>query len=295
MERKSLALLILLTSSLYWFLSAPLLVCVSFDVERDPPAINRGQVGFKGVEAIPGLLEVLDSHGVEATFFVTGRVAQLYPGTLRAITERGHEVAVHGGYYHDEPLWEPPVQGQATLINATTASIEAVTGIKPKGYRAPGHRITPATMAALESLGFVYDSSVVPSLAGSFLYGHPFYSPEGPYYPDHQDIFSPGEMTVLEIPITPVFLNGNLDSLLAYQGEALTGFELFAKAVECRMKRRPLVIYLHPGHMVDLPNEPSNYRTGNHILHGLDRMLVLLDIMGAEYAPLEEVAGGKKF
>jgi len=291
MERKSLALLILLTSSLYWFLSAPLLVCVSFDVERDPPAANLGQVGFGGVEAVPDILEVLDAHGAEATFFVTGRVARLYPGTLRAVREHGHELAVHGGYYHDEAIWELPAREQASLINATAASIETAAGTRPVGYRAPGHRLSPETLTALEDLGFAYDSSMVPSLVGRVLYGHALHTPRGPYHPDRRDIFSPGGMALVEIPVTPVFLNGNLDSLLAYQGEALTGFELFAKAVECRMKRRPLVIYLHPGHMVDLPDEPLDYRTGAHILQGLDRMLALLDLMGAEYVRMDEAAG----
>jgi len=290
MERKALALLILLMSSLYWFLSTPLVVSISFDVERDLPAVNRGEVGFKGVEAVPQILDILDRHGARATFFVTGRVADLYPGTLRTIAERGHEVGVHGGYHHDDALSDLPLMEQIDLINGTLVSIQSATGLRPAGYRAPGHRLSQETMAALETLGFTYDSSVVPGLSGIFLYDHPFYSPRGPYHPDARDIFSPGEMVLLEVPITPVFLNGNLDSLLAYQGEALTGFELFVKAVDTRMKGRPLVIYLHPGHMVDLPNEPQNYRTGGHIMAGFDRMLGLLDLMGAEYVRMEELA-----
>lgn len=41
------------------------------------------------------LLDVLDTYGVKATFFVTGESVQNYPASARAIVERGHQIGCH--------------------------------------------------------------------------------------------------------------------------------------------------------------------------------------------------------
>jgi len=41
------------------------------------------------------LLDVLDTYGVKATFFVTGESVQKYPASARAIVERGHQIGCH--------------------------------------------------------------------------------------------------------------------------------------------------------------------------------------------------------
>src|SRR5688572_31211033 len=45
------------------------------------------------------LLDVLDRHGVLGTFFVLGWVADRFPGLVRQIVDRGHEVGSHS-YWH---------------------------------------------------------------------------------------------------------------------------------------------------------------------------------------------------
>ena len=41
------------------------------------------------------LLDVLDTYGVKATFFVTGESAQSYPASAKAIVDRGHQIGCH--------------------------------------------------------------------------------------------------------------------------------------------------------------------------------------------------------
>ncbi len=41
------------------------------------------------------LLDVLDTYGVKATFFVTGEAVEKYPASARAIVERGHQIGCH--------------------------------------------------------------------------------------------------------------------------------------------------------------------------------------------------------
>ena len=42
------------------------------------------------------MLNLLDRHGVKATFFVLGWVGQRYPKLVREIQNAGHEIASHG-------------------------------------------------------------------------------------------------------------------------------------------------------------------------------------------------------
>lgn len=272
-----------------FILNSPLYVCVSFDVERDPPAINYGLTSFEGIEKVPDILEVMDRHNARGTFFVTGRVVERFPETVKHIEQRGHEVGVHGGFYHDEEVAGLPAEEQKAKISRTKMRIENVTGKRATGYRAPGHRIDKHTILALEELGFAYDSSVVPGIGGRILYKHGIFSPDTPYHPRTDDPLLPGSADILEIPLTPVFIDGNLDSLLAYQGVTVTKIELFLTAVKYKIKRRPVVLYLHPGLMTDLPNEPLNYRSGEHLIGEFDDALTFLDMLGARYVPLEEV------
>jgi hypothetical protein len=134
----------------------------------------------------------------------------------------------------------------------------------------------------LEDLNITYDSSVVPSLGGWYLYGHPLYAPSHPYFHRGAD--------VLEIPITPVLFDGNLDSLLAYQGTFITKTELFWAAFKAKVTGVPLVLYLHPGLMTDLENSPKDYRASAARLGDFEGILDFLGLFKPRYVTLEEIA-----
>src|SRR5690606_14905316 len=58
------------------------------------------------------LLELLDEHGLQATFFVLGWVAERYPGLVRELAAAGHEIASHG--YSEEHTSE--LQSRENLV-----------------------------------------------------------------------------------------------------------------------------------------------------------------------------------
>ena len=63
-----------------------------------PKTLSLGQYGMtRGVDRI---LEVLEERGIRATFFTPGWVAEQYPDKLKAIVEKGHEIAALG-YHHE--------------------------------------------------------------------------------------------------------------------------------------------------------------------------------------------------
>jgi polysaccharide deacetylase family protein (PEP-CTERM system associated) len=98
--------------------------------------------------------------GASATFFVLGATAIHYPHAIRAIADRGHEVACHG-FWHDRVFAQTEADFRED-VEACAVLLEELTGRRPRGYRAPAFSITSSTAWAYEvlaDLGFEYDSS----------------------------------------------------------------------------------------------------------------------------------------
>jgi polysaccharide deacetylase family protein (PEP-CTERM system associated) len=109
------------------------------------------------------ILEMLNQHGVRATFFTLGWIAERYPGVVRRIVAEGHELASHG-YGHERASH----QSEETFysdINLAKLILEDVSGENIKGYRAPSFSIGRENLWAfdcLERAGYRYSSSIYP-------------------------------------------------------------------------------------------------------------------------------------
>jgi polysaccharide deacetylase family protein (PEP-CTERM system associated) len=109
------------------------------------------------------ILEVLDRHGVHATFFVLGWIAERHPELVRAIHACGHEIGSHG-YWHRLIYRQSPAEFRADLCRARDV-LQDVIGRPVTAHRAASFSITRQSLWALEILveeGFQVDSSVVP-------------------------------------------------------------------------------------------------------------------------------------
>jgi len=106
------------------------------------------------------VLDLLESHGIRATFFVLGWVAERDPALVREIVARRHEVACHGdGHVLPMQLTEPEFRDDVTRSRQT---LEDLTGTPVVGYRAPSFSISERHLAILAEYGFRYDSSFHP-------------------------------------------------------------------------------------------------------------------------------------
>lgn len=84
----------------------------------------------------PRVLELLDEHGAKATFFCVGEKVRRYPEIARDILKRGHAVENHTQrHVHNFSLLGP--RGLLDEIGRAQESIEAVTGLVPRFFRAP--------------------------------------------------------------------------------------------------------------------------------------------------------------
>lgn len=82
---------------------------------------------------------------------------------LRRAVLDGHEIGNHSL----DHLYDLTRRGQAEQMHQVVEAnnrIHASLGVRPRGFRAPGYTMSDTLMAVLRAAGFVYDSSVFPSL-----------------------------------------------------------------------------------------------------------------------------------
>lgn len=99
------------------------------------------------------LLEVLEKHRVEATFFMLGRYVREHPEIARAVTQAGHAVGNHA-FTHPNLIFA----GTARLrqeLEETTKTIEEATGERPSLFRPPFGGRRPGTFAVARELKMV--------------------------------------------------------------------------------------------------------------------------------------------
>jgi hypothetical protein len=121
---------------------------------KRPVVLSQGSYGPR--VGLPAILEVLARHGVAATFFFPGRVAEAHPGAVESVLTAGHEVA-HHGYTHRGPGSLSREQ-QAEEFERGNAALQ-VFGVTPAGYRAPSWDFGPDTLMLVEQFGFRYSSN----------------------------------------------------------------------------------------------------------------------------------------
>lgn len=106
-------------------------------VYRGPSAAPRYALTFDDgpSESTPRLLDLLDSHGVKATFFLLGKNVRRLPHVARAIVARGHEVGNHG--YGHPYYFTYRARDVYNDIVACQYVLEDTLGFSPWLYRPP--------------------------------------------------------------------------------------------------------------------------------------------------------------
>lgn len=160
----------LLSAKDIWPEGARCCVCLTFDLDAEwvfmgndlevagmPRRLSQGEyVWMAGV--IPRILDLLDAHGVRATFFVVGMNAVNHPDAVGEIYSRGHELAVHG--WKHEKVSDLPKEEERERIMRTKDAVEGASGFRPVGNRTAGGELSPNTLDILAEEGFLYDSSL---------------------------------------------------------------------------------------------------------------------------------------
>ncbi len=187
------------------------------------------------------LLDLFDESRIRATFFVLGWVAERHTAMVRAISDRGHEVASHG-YSHRLVYTQTEEEFKAETVRAKSL-LENITGSRVRGYRAASFSIGRRNLWALDVLadaGFDYDSSLFPIV-------HDRYGIPGA--PRHIHVVkTPTGRRLIEIPPSTLRVGG---LVLPFGGGGY--LRLFPQSVTQWAIRRvnrkdglPAIVYVHP-------------------------------------------------
>jgi polysaccharide deacetylase family protein (PEP-CTERM system associated) len=219
------------------------------------------------------LLDRLDDHGARGTFFTLGVVGRHHPRLIRAIAERGHEIASHG--WDHTPVFRLGADGFRADVRRAKHTLESLTGRAVHGYRAPNYSIrsdTPWAFSILAEEGHVYDSSTHPIAHDR--YG----SPDAPRFL-HRIAAGRGQMW--EVPVgTARAFGTNLPVGGGFFRLFPTALLRGAIASVNRCDGQPLVLYVHPWEF-----DPDQPRPPMPLLHRF-RHYVGLSSAGAKLGAL---------
>ena len=182
--------------------------------------------------ALPRAARRFAARGLPVTWFVVGRDADAElavadrsaradnAARLRALADRGDELGNHS-YSHPYELARLGEAEISAEIGACDRVLRAITGVPPRGFRAPGYDVSPAMLDALARRGYRYDSSVFPApgyyvakaavMTALALAGRPsgavmtnpraLAAPTDPYRPAMTRPWRRGQAPVVELPI----------------------------------------------------------------------------------------------
>lgn len=131
-----------------------------------PP--SRAQQGLVLERCLPRFLELFETLGVRATFFVIGRDLQRDleadgrgADLLRQAVAAGHELGNHS-HAHAYDLVRWPADAILSDLRACDRRLREL-GAVVHGFRAPGYTHDANLLHQVEAVGYRYDSSALPS------------------------------------------------------------------------------------------------------------------------------------
>ena len=185
------------------------------------------------------LLDLFAKRDARATFFFLGWVAERLPDLVREVQAAGHEIGSHG--FDHRLLHDLGREGFRDDVARTATTLSAITGERPRAFRACTWSITRRTPWAIDELlaaGYTVDSSIQPVR-------HPDYGvPGAPTLPYR---LAGAEGALLELPPLTLEIFGR--RLPVGGGGYLRLFPLALLRAGLRQKERlgaPGCIYLHP-------------------------------------------------
>jgi len=144
-------------------------VLLSFDVDNETVMglrtgeisigpLSQGQYGHR--VALPRVVKLMDDNDIPATFFFPAWSLKIAPQQAELINASGqHEIAVHGWIHERNTALD--AETEERLLRQATDEIEAITGRRPVGYRAPSWNFSPNTLSIVRRMGFLYESSLM--------------------------------------------------------------------------------------------------------------------------------------
>ena len=116
---------------------------------------------------VPHVLNVLDELNLKITFFIVGKDTESEDNRkyLRMIADRGHDIGNHS-YHHESWLQTYSYEKIEKEIREAEEAILNATGHRPTGFRGPGFSWSKDLLKVLQSRGYKFDASTLPTYLG---------------------------------------------------------------------------------------------------------------------------------
>ncbi|MFR9541628.1 MAG: polysaccharide deacetylase family protein [Rikenellaceae bacterium] len=125
-------------------------LCRVDDIERDEIAVTFDD--GVDMQITPKVLDMLDSYGAKATFFIIGEKAEKHPTLVQEIARRGHSIGNHS-YYHRASF---PMQRSENIYSEIVKCNEVlgqILGKQPTLFRPPFGVTNPMVASAVRQSG----------------------------------------------------------------------------------------------------------------------------------------------
>jgi peptidoglycan/xylan/chitin deacetylase (PgdA/CDA1 family) len=223
-----------------WPGGARVAVALSFDSDHEsgelreggssPGRLSQGQYGNR--VGVPRILDLLERHGVPASFYVPAVIALLYPEEQRRVVAAGHEIAIHGWIHERNSILD--YKDERELMFRSADTLARITGKPPVGMRTPSWDFSQHTLRIVRELGLLYDSSLM--------------ADDEPY-----ELLEDGEATgIVELPVEwirddAVYFNMNRFSALRPYTPPSAVLEIFQSEFDETVKEKGLfLLTMHP-------------------------------------------------
>jgi len=219
------------------------------------PVYTEGALNF---------LKIFHEYSIKATFFIIGSDAAhpTHREIIQMIAADGHEIANHT-MTHPNNFNQLPDDIIYDEIKRCDEVLKNISPERIKGFRAPTFSVSEKILNLLNALGYLYDSSVVPSsiLPFNLMLAHSVLSrrlkitaggglrfglaPLGVYKPDSDRMHKKGEgVSLYEVPISVVpFLRLPMHSSYVF----MSGAWLFDLGFKIYKSKQPYFNYLFHG------------------------------------------------
>lgn len=227
-------------------------IIITIDLEKDISKYIKNS--YKGIEeGLPHLFDILSEFKIISDFFTTADICEKYPEIINQIISDGHNIGCHSYDHSIEFYGSRSFREQYDDLCKATNSIERITGLKPRIFRAPNFSINGNTIKVLEKLNYKIDSSILPGRVVKKWRIFKIYDYRNtqavPYHPSYDDVRKSGASSIIEVPLTEnPFLKGNPVGVgyLNYYG--------YKKTIEIlnNIENDYVMFLIHPWELVDL-------------------------------------------
>ena len=124
-----------------------------YSVENGKKTIALTFDAAYGADKTSAIMDVLESEGVDATFFLVGFWVKNFPDKAKEIADRGFEIGTHSNVHgHMSRMSASAISED---LSASIERIKATTGITPTVFRAPYGEYDDKVISVAEELGLI--------------------------------------------------------------------------------------------------------------------------------------------